>query len=48
MAREVNPEVAGRELDVLLSTGERVTIALLCMTLEHMGYPALVLGGRCR
>ena len=46
MAREVNPEVAGRELDVLLSTGEQVTIALLCMTLEHMGYPARSYTGR--
>jgi len=30
----------GRELDVLLSTGEQVTIALLCMALEAKGCPA--------
>ena len=29
-----------RELDVLLSTGEQVTIALLSMTLKRMGCPA--------
>lgn len=37
LARDVNPHVAGRELDVLLSTGEQVTIALLSMTLATMG-----------
>ncbi len=30
-----------RELDVLLSTGEQVTIALLSMCLEAKGYPAI-------
>ncbi|WP_293264029.1 aspartate kinase [Neptunomonas sp.] len=29
-----------REMDVLLSTGEQVTIALLCMALEKRGIPA--------
>ena len=29
-----------RELDVLISTGEQVTIALLAITLESMGYKA--------
>lgn len=31
----------GRELNVLLSTGEQVTIALLSMTLQQMGMPAV-------
>ena len=31
---------ARREMDVLLSTGEQVTIALLAMTLMKMGCPA--------
>ncbi len=40
LAKEINPHPRGRELDVLLSTGEQVTIALLCMTLQQMGIPA--------
>ena len=31
----------GRELDVMLSTGEQVTIALLCMALIKLGVPAV-------
>lgn len=40
LAKEINPDPRGRELDVLLSTGEQVTIALLSMTLQQMGMPA--------
>lgn len=40
LAREINPRPEGRELDVLLSTGEQVTIALLSMALENRGCPA--------
>ncbi len=40
LAQEVNPRVRGRELDVLLTTGEQVTIALLAMAFERRGYPA--------
>jgi len=40
LARQVDPNASGRELDVLLSTGEQVTIALLAMALEKRGYPA--------
>jgi aspartate kinase len=40
LAREINPQPEGRELDVLLSTGEQVTIALLAMALEGRGCPA--------
>ncbi len=40
LAEEINPRPKGRELDVLLSTGEQVTIALLCMALEAKGCPA--------
>lgn len=35
-----NENPIGREYDVLVSTGEQVTIALLAMTLTHMGYRA--------
>jgi aspartate kinase len=40
LAREISPRPNPRELDVLLSTGEQVTIALLCMALEKRGYKA--------
>ncbi len=40
LAKEINPNPAGRELDVLLSTGEQVTIALLTMALHKRGYAA--------
>lgn len=40
LAQEINPNPAGRELDVLLSTGEQVTIALLTMALHKRGYAA--------
>lgn len=34
MARAVNPHPAGRELDVLLSVGERISIAMLALALN--------------
>ena len=40
LAQQVDPKAHGRELDVLLTTGEQVTIALLAMALEKRGYPA--------
>ncbi len=40
MAKSISDEPSARELDVLLSTGEQVTIALLSMALEKRGYSA--------
>ncbi len=40
LAREVHPEAPAREVDVLLSTGEQVTIALLTMALHRRGLAA--------
>lgn len=40
LAQEITENPKGRELDVLLSTGEQVTIALLCMALEARGQTA--------
>ncbi len=40
MARAIQDEPVPRELDVLLSTGEQVTIALLSMALEQRGCAA--------
>jgi len=40
LAKGITPRPNPRELDVLLATGEQVTIALLCMALEKRGVPA--------
>ena len=40
LAREVNAAPSSRELDVLLATGEQVTIALLSMALHALGVAA--------
>jgi len=40
LANEVNSKLPARELDVLLSTGEQVTIALLSMALQKRGNDA--------
>ncbi len=40
LARAIQPQPVPRELDVLISTGEQVTIALLAMALEAAGCPA--------
>ena len=40
MAKEVTPRPSRRELDVLMSTGEQQSIALLSITLQDMGISA--------
>jgi aspartate kinase len=40
MAKEISRRPAPREVDVLLTTGEQVTIALLCIALEARGQAA--------
>jgi aspartate kinase len=40
LAHDITDRVAPRELDVLLSTGEQVTIALLAIALENRGFAA--------
>ncbi|CAN5670963.1 aspartate kinase [soil metagenome] len=40
LAKKITPRPNPRELDVLLATGEQVTIALLCMALEASGQRA--------
>jgi aspartate kinase len=45
MANKVTPTPNKRELDVLLSTGEQTTAALLSITLQSMKYPAISLLG---
>ncbi len=44
-AAEINPKASKREMDMLLSTGEQVSIALCAMALERMGLPVVSLTG---
>lgn len=44
-AKEINPNASKREMDMLLSTGEQISISLAAMCLEKMGYPAVSLTG---
>ncbi len=45
LARQVNPRPRARELDMLLTTGEQVSIALLAMAVDRLGASALSLTG---
>ena len=42
-AREINPKASKREMGMLLSTGEQISIALCAMALEGMGLPVISL-----
>ncbi len=44
-AAEINPSPSKRELDVLLSTGEQISVALMSMALERIGLPVVSLTG---
>lgn len=44
-AAEINPNPSKREMDVLLSTGEQISMSLLAMAIESMGYPVVTLTG---
>ena len=44
-AEEINPNPSKREMDMLLSTGEQISVALCAMVLEGMGIPAVSLTG---
>lgn len=44
-AAEINPNPSKREMDVLLSTGEQISIALLAMAIEKLGFPVISLTG---
>jgi aspartate kinase len=44
-AHELNPRPSKREMDVLLSTGEQQSVALMAMALEAMGLPVVSLTG---
>lgn len=44
-AFEVNENPSAREMDMLLSTGEQISISLLAMALQNIGYDAVSLTG---
>lgn len=44
-AQEINPAASKREMDVLLSAGEQISMSLLAMALESMGLPVVSLTG---
>ncbi len=44
-AHEINPDPSKREMDMLLSVGEQISVALMSMQLEKMRIPAVSLAG---
>lgn len=44
-AKEINPNASKREMDMLLSTGEQISISLLAMAIEKLGCPVISLTG---
>ncbi len=46
LAYEINDNPSTRELDVLLSTGEQMSSALMAMAIHSFGYPAVSFTGR--
>ena len=44
-ANEINPEPSKREMDVLLSAGEQISMSLLAMAIEKLGFPVVSLTG---
>lgn len=44
-AKEINTEGSNREMDMLLSTGEQISVALCAMAIEALGYPVVSLTG---
>ncbi|NLO09871.1 MAG: aspartate kinase [Clostridiales bacterium] len=43
MAKDINPNAPKREMDMLLTTGEQVSVALMAMALDALGVPAVSL-----
>lgn len=42
-AREISPNPSKREMDMLLTTGEQISVALMAMAIQNLGYPAISL-----
>lgn len=44
-AEELNPRASKREMDMLMAAGEEISIALLAMAIDSLGFPAVSLLG---
>ena len=44
-AKEINPDASKREMDMLLACGEQISIALMAMAIEKLGFPVVSLCG---
>jgi aspartate kinase len=45
LARQITDEPPAREMDMLLSTGEQVSVALMAMAIHHLGHKAVSMTG---
>jgi aspartate kinase len=45
LAKEISDDPPAREMDVLLSTGEQISVALMAMAIESLGVPAISFTG---
>jgi len=45
MAHEISDDPHGREYDMLVSSGEQISVALLAMTIQELGYKAISMTG---
>ena len=45
LARQITDEPPAREMDMLLSTGEQVSVALMAMAIHSLGHQAISLTG---
>ena len=45
LAKDINPNASKRELDMLLTTGEQVSVSLMAMALQALDVPAVSLNG---
>ena len=43
MAKDINPDASKREMDMLLTTGEQVSVSLMAMAMDALGVPAVSL-----
>ena len=43
LAKSINPDASKREMDMLLTTGEQVSVALMAMAMQSLGVPAVSL-----
>ena len=44
-AKEINENATKREMDMLMTAGEQISVALLAMAIDKLGYPAISLLG---